>query len=108
MRGPRAGEISCAPSWASLSELADDDTMFFADTGTACIWVARHVTGGSNRRCLRVLSADERMDFSYVAARKLDHGRIPLVGPIGTDKHSDAGCFSFRECFSDISDLVPG
>lgn len=56
---------------------------------------------------LRILSADERMDFSYVAARKLDHGRIPLVGPIWTDKHSDAGCFSFGECISEISDLVP-
>ena len=24
--------------------------MFFADTGTACIWLARHVKGGTNRR----------------------------------------------------------
>ena len=35
---------------ATLSELASDDAMFFVDTGTACIWVARHVTGGANRR----------------------------------------------------------
>ena len=35
---------------ATLSELAADDAMFFADTGTACIWLARHVKGGSNRR----------------------------------------------------------
>src|SRR5580700_8212001 len=35
---------------ATLSELASDDAMFFADTGTACIWLARHVTGGKNRR----------------------------------------------------------
>jgi len=35
---------------ATLSELASDDAMFFADTGTACIWMARHVTGGTNRR----------------------------------------------------------
>ena len=48
------------------------------------------------------------MDFSYIAARKLHHGRIPLVGLIGTDKHSDAGCFSFRECIPDIRDLIPG
>ena len=34
----------------TLSELAADDAMFFVDTGTACIWVARHVTGGTNRR----------------------------------------------------------
>jgi pyruvate dehydrogenase (quinone) len=35
---------------ATLSELASDDAMFFADTGTACIWMARHVMGGKNRR----------------------------------------------------------
>jgi len=35
---------------ATLSELAADDAMFFADTGTACIWMARHVRGGRNRR----------------------------------------------------------
>ena len=35
---------------ATLSELASDDAMFFADTGTACIWVARYITGGKNRR----------------------------------------------------------
>jgi pyruvate dehydrogenase (quinone) len=35
---------------ATLSELASDDAMFFADTGTACIWMARHVKGGPNRR----------------------------------------------------------
>jgi len=35
---------------ATLSALADDDAMFFADTGTACIWLARYVKGGTNRR----------------------------------------------------------
>jgi pyruvate dehydrogenase (quinone) len=35
---------------ATLSELAADDAMFFADTGTACMWLARHVRGGTNRR----------------------------------------------------------
>jgi len=35
---------------ATLSELASDDAMFFADTGTACIWAARYITGGKNRR----------------------------------------------------------
>jgi pyruvate dehydrogenase (quinone) len=34
----------------TLSELASDDAIFFADTGTACIWLARHVNGGTNRR----------------------------------------------------------
>lgn len=35
---------------ATLSELGSDDAMFFADTGTACIWLARHIRGGANRR----------------------------------------------------------
>jgi pyruvate dehydrogenase (quinone) len=35
---------------ATLSDLASDDALFFADTGTACIWLARHVTGSGNRR----------------------------------------------------------
>src|SRR6202453_1517287 len=35
---------------ATLSELADDDAMFFVDTGTACIWAARHLKGAANRR----------------------------------------------------------
>jgi pyruvate dehydrogenase (quinone) len=35
---------------ATLDELAADDAMFFADTGTACIWLARHIKGGSKRR----------------------------------------------------------
>jgi pyruvate dehydrogenase (quinone) len=35
---------------ATLSELASDDAMFFVDTGTACIWAARHMKGGTNRR----------------------------------------------------------
>ena len=35
---------------ATLSELADPDAMFFADTGTPCIWLARHIQGGPHRR----------------------------------------------------------
>jgi pyruvate dehydrogenase (quinone) len=35
---------------ATLSDLASDDAMFFIDTGTACIWAARHIKGGRNRR----------------------------------------------------------
>jgi pyruvate dehydrogenase (quinone) len=35
---------------ATLSELAADDAMFFVDTGTACIWAARHLQGGPKRR----------------------------------------------------------
>jgi pyruvate dehydrogenase (quinone) len=35
---------------ATLCKLASDDAMFFADTGTAVIWLARHIEGGKNRR----------------------------------------------------------
>jgi pyruvate dehydrogenase (quinone) len=35
---------------ATLSDLAEPDTMFFVDTGTACIWAARHIKGGTRRR----------------------------------------------------------
>jgi pyruvate dehydrogenase (quinone) len=35
---------------ATLSDLAADDAIFFADTGTACMWLARHIKGGKNRR----------------------------------------------------------
>jgi pyruvate dehydrogenase (quinone) len=34
---------------ATLSEIAADDAMFFADTGTACIWLARHIKGSKGR-----------------------------------------------------------
>jgi pyruvate dehydrogenase (quinone) len=35
---------------ATLSDLAEPDAMFFVDTGTACIWAARHIKGGTRRR----------------------------------------------------------
>jgi pyruvate dehydrogenase (quinone) len=35
---------------ATLSDLASEDALFFADTGTACIWLARHIRGGRDRR----------------------------------------------------------
>jgi len=35
---------------ATLSDLAAADAMFFADTGTACMWLARHIRGGRDRR----------------------------------------------------------
>jgi pyruvate dehydrogenase (quinone) len=35
---------------ASLSDLAAPDAMFFVDTGTACIWAARHIKAARNRR----------------------------------------------------------
>jgi pyruvate dehydrogenase (quinone) len=35
---------------ATLSELAAPDALFFIDTGTACMWGARHLQGGRDRR----------------------------------------------------------
>ena len=49
-KGPQIKPIRPEYLAATLSELAADDAMFFADTGTACIWVARHIKGGTNRR----------------------------------------------------------
>jgi pyruvate dehydrogenase (quinone) len=49
-KGPAIKPIRPEFLAATLSELASDDAMFFADTGTACIWLARHIRGGKNRR----------------------------------------------------------
>jgi pyruvate dehydrogenase (quinone) len=49
-KGPAIKPIRPEFLAATLSELASDDAMFFADTGTACIWLARHICGGKNRR----------------------------------------------------------
>jgi pyruvate dehydrogenase (quinone) len=49
-RGPGIKPIRPEYLAALLSELADDDALFFADTGTACIWAARHITYGAQRR----------------------------------------------------------
>ena len=35
---------------STLSDLASPDAMFFIDTGTACMWGARHLRGGRDRR----------------------------------------------------------
>jgi pyruvate dehydrogenase (quinone) len=49
-KGPEIKPIRPEFLAATLSDLASDDAIFFADTGTACIWLARHITGGRNRR----------------------------------------------------------
>jgi pyruvate dehydrogenase (quinone) len=49
-KGPGIKPIRPEFLTATLSELASDDAIFFADTGTACIWLARHIKGGKNRR----------------------------------------------------------
>src|SRR6202047_681853 len=41
---------------ATLCKLASDDAMFFADTGTAVMWLARHIKGGKNRRLFGLFS----------------------------------------------------
>src|ERR1700730_9015478 len=50
VKGPGIKPIRPEFLAATLSEAAADDAMFFVDTGTACIWMARHITGGRNRR----------------------------------------------------------
>lgn len=49
-KGPGIKPIRPEYLAAVLSDLAAEDAMFFADTGTACIWMARHIQGGPNRR----------------------------------------------------------
>jgi pyruvate dehydrogenase (quinone) len=50
IKGPGIKPIRPEFLAATLDELASDDAMFFVDTGTACIWSARHLKGGANRR----------------------------------------------------------
>jgi len=49
-KGPGIKPIRPEYLAATLSAVAADDAMFFADTGTACIWMARHIKGGAKRR----------------------------------------------------------
>ncbi len=49
-KGPQIKPIRPEFLIATLNELAADDAMFFADTGTACIWTARYIKGSKNRR----------------------------------------------------------
>ena len=49
-KGPAIKPIRPEYVAAVLDELADDDAMFFADTGTPCIWAARHIHYGPQRR----------------------------------------------------------
>jgi pyruvate dehydrogenase (quinone) len=49
-KGPHIKPIRPEYLAATLSALAADDALFFADTGTAVIWVARHIRYGPNRR----------------------------------------------------------
>jgi pyruvate dehydrogenase (quinone) len=49
-KGPGLKPIRPEYVAAVLSELADDDAVFTVDTGTPCIWAARHIQYGRNRR----------------------------------------------------------
>jgi pyruvate dehydrogenase (quinone) len=50
VKGPEIKPIRPEFLAATLNELAAEDAMFFADTGTACMWLARHIQGGRDRR----------------------------------------------------------
>jgi pyruvate dehydrogenase (quinone) len=49
-KGPGIKPIRPEYLAATLSDLADEDALFFADTGTAVIWAARHISYGPRRR----------------------------------------------------------
>jgi pyruvate dehydrogenase (quinone) len=49
-KGPEIKPVRPEFLIATLNEVAADDAMFFVDTGTACIWAARYITGSRNRR----------------------------------------------------------
>src|SRR6266853_6439049 len=55
-----------------------------------------------------ILSADQRVDLGDIAARKLHHGCIPIVGFVGIDEDRYASSFSFGERIREIGDLVSG
>jgi pyruvate dehydrogenase (quinone) len=50
VKGPGLKPIRPEFLATTLSDLASDDAIFFADTGTACMWLARHIKGGKDRR----------------------------------------------------------
>jgi pyruvate dehydrogenase (quinone) len=49
-KGPGIKPIRPEYLTGTLSDLASDDALFFADTGTPCMWMARHIKGATNRR----------------------------------------------------------
>jgi pyruvate dehydrogenase (quinone) len=51
-KGPGIKPIRPEYLAALLSELADDDAVVTVDTGTPCIWAARHIEYGAGRRML--------------------------------------------------------
>ena len=55
-RGPDVTPIRPEYLVATIDELADDDAMVSADTGTAVIWTARYITAKQNRNIFGSLS----------------------------------------------------
>jgi pyruvate dehydrogenase (quinone) len=55
-RGPDVTPIRPEYLVATLDELADDDAVVSADTGTACIWTARYITAKQSRNIFGSLS----------------------------------------------------
>jgi pyruvate dehydrogenase (quinone) len=51
-KGPGIKPIRPEYVAAVISELADDDAVFTVDTGTPCIWAARHIDYGRDRRMI--------------------------------------------------------
>jgi pyruvate dehydrogenase (quinone) len=51
-KGPSLKPIRPEFPAATLCHLAADDAMFFADTGTPCMWLARHIKGSAKRKLL--------------------------------------------------------
>lgn len=49
-KGPLLKPLRPEYLMATLNELADDDALFFADTGTPVVWAARYLTASKNRR----------------------------------------------------------
>jgi pyruvate dehydrogenase (quinone) len=55
-RGPGIKPIRPEFLAATISDLADDDAYFFIDTGTPCMWAARHIRGAHGRRFMGSLT----------------------------------------------------
>ncbi|MDR1441547.1 MAG: ubiquinone-dependent pyruvate dehydrogenase [Bifidobacteriaceae bacterium] len=55
-RGPQMSPIRPEFLAATISDLADDDALFFSDTGTPCMWAARHIRASRDRRFMGSLT----------------------------------------------------
>jgi len=74
----------------TLCKLASDDAMFFADTGTAVMWLARHIKGGKNRR-----SSDRSPGLPWPTQRRT---RLARNWPILAAKRSPSAATAGSRC----------